>query len=227
MTDLANTGERILPDKETPLMIERHFSAYRFAKDYCEGKKVLEIGCGEGYGSNYLAGFAKSVVGIDYSVSAIEHAQNKYQRNNLKFALKDVSALDSLGQKFDVICCFQVIEHIANTDSFLKNIRLLFAQGGEFIVSTCNKSDSSPGSGTPLNKFHIKEYLFDEFKGLLEKNFKSVDIVGLKRSARLNFYRRLKKIGILKRLYTRAGPGSFKIVKSGLENALDFIAICR
>jgi 2-polyprenyl-3-methyl-5-hydroxy-6-metoxy-1,4-benzoquinol methylase len=122
MTEIANTGERILPEIETPLMVARHFSAYQFAKNYCNNKKVLEIRCGEGYGSNYLAGFAKSVTAIDYDSSAIEHARGKYQKENLIFRRFDVKDLDTLKEKFEAICCFQVIEHIADTDSFLKNI---------------------------------------------------------------------------------------------------------
>ena len=227
MTDLKNTGERILPEIETPLMIARHFSAYQFAKDYCKDKIVLDIGCGEGYGSDYLSGFAKSVTAIDYDAAAIEYAKGKYRKGNLAFRRLDVKGLSSLSDKFDAICCFQVIEHIADTESFLKDIGHLLNDSGIFIISTCNKLDSSPGSDIPLNKFHVKEYFFRDFKELLDKYFASVQIAGLKRSGKLNFYRRLKKIGILKRLYTHAGPGSFKIVSDNLENALDFIAVCR
>jgi cyclopropane fatty-acyl-phospholipid synthase-like methyltransferase len=191
------------------------------------GKRVLEIGCGEGYGSNYLAGFSGSVIAIDYDASAIEHAKSKYHKKNLAFRQMDIKNLGYLKEKFDTVCCFQVIEHIENTDRFLNDIKQLLADGGVFIVSTCNKRDSSPGSDIPLNKFHVREYFFDDFRKLLEGHFSSVKIAGLKRSARLNFYRRLKKIGILKGLYVNAGPGSFKIVTSGLDDALDFIAVCK
>jgi SAM-dependent methyltransferase len=126
-----------------------------------------------------------------------------------------------------VICCFQVIEHITDIDSFLKNIFQLLVEGGVFVVSTCNKSDSSPGSDVPLNKFHVKEYFFSEFRDLLKRYFGSMNIVCLKRTAKLNFYRRLKKIGILKGLYSNSGRGSFRIASGNLEKALDFIAVCK
>ncbi len=227
MTQISDTGERILPEKETPLMIARHFAAYSFAKDYLLDKFVLDIGCGEGYGSNYLSGFAKNVTAIDYDYSAIEHAKNKYRKDNLSFKQLDVRELNSISDKFDAICCFQVIEHITEVGQFLENINALLSEGGIFIVSTCNKLDSSPGSIIPLNKFHVKEYLFQEFKELLEKYFSSVHMLGLRRSRKLNFYRRLKKIGILKKLYTNSGHDSFKITDVDIENALDFIAVCR
>ena len=50
MKEIDNTGERILLEKETPLMISRHFCAYKFARDFVSGKEVLDIGCGEGRG---------------------------------------------------------------------------------------------------------------------------------------------------------------------------------
>ncbi len=95
MTEIANTGERILLEKESPLMIARHLSAYEFAKDYVYNKTVLDIGCGEGYGCFYLAGTAKTIVGIDYDKAIIDYAKSRYQRNNLQFFVMDVKNLIS------------------------------------------------------------------------------------------------------------------------------------
>ncbi len=227
MTEISNTGERILLEKETPLMIARHLRAYQYALDYCSGKFVLDIGSGDGYGSHYLSGVAKSVTGLDYSAEVVQYARSKYPKANLNYRQLDVKNLHTISDKFEVICCFQVIEHLADTESFLKNIRVLLTANGIFIVSTCNIKDSSPGQSTPANKFHVKEYTFQEFKDLLEKYYGSVRIVGLKRTARLNFFHRLKKIGLLKQLYINAGPESFKIAPDNLEDSLDFIAVCK
>ena len=223
-------------EKETPLMIARHFCAYRFAKDYADNKKVLDIGCGEGYGTHYLAGFAREAMGIDYNPEVINYAQTKYVRNNLRFRVLDIRNLRSLEDRFDVICSFQVIEHLREPDTFLSNIRDLLAEGGVFICSTPNRLDASPHGDTPHNKFHIKEYLFPEYRQLLEKYFIIEDMRGLKRGGKLNFYRRLKKIGLfnflppnmdpVKRFYNRIDDSDFVIVKDGLGTALDFIAVC-
>ena len=121
MTEILNTGERILLEKETPLMIARHFRAYQFASDYCSGKFVLDIGSGDGYGSHYLCGVAKSVTGLDYSVETVQYARAKYLKANLAYRQLDVKNLYTISDKFEVICCFQVIEHLADTESFLKN----------------------------------------------------------------------------------------------------------
>lgn len=237
MTDIIDTGERILLEKETPLMIARHFCAYKFAKDYVSDKTVLEIGCGEGYGSFYLASLAKKLIAIDYDKAIIDYAKSKYQRDNLDFLAIDARGLKPLNDKFDVVCSFQLIEHIQDVKSLLENIENLLKDTGIFICSTPNKKDASPRSNSPLNKFHFKEYLWGEFKALLEAHFKRVDIFGLKRSAKLNFYRRLKKIGLfnflpvsinpVNKFYNKIDCDNFIIVKDNLDTALDFIAVCR
>jgi 2-polyprenyl-3-methyl-5-hydroxy-6-metoxy-1,4-benzoquinol methylase len=116
MIEVVNTGERILLEKETPLMIARHFCAYNFAKDFVKGKEVLDIGCGEGYGSSFMAGYAKKVLGIDYNETVIDYARDKYSKPGLNFLVLDINNLDTLDKKFDVICSFQNIEHIRDTE---------------------------------------------------------------------------------------------------------------
>jgi SAM-dependent methyltransferase len=236
MTGIINSGERILLEKETPLMIARHFCAYRFAKDYVFNKDILDIGCGEGYGSYFLSEVAKKVVGIDYDKKIIDYAKNKYHKDNLIFYAIDVEELGSFNNRFDTLCAFQVIEHIQNTKLFLENIKNLLNDNGIFICSTPNRLDASPNSDTPLNKFHVKEYLWNEFRELLETYFSKVEIVGLKRGRKLNLYRRLKKIGLfnflptpinpVKRFYEHIDCDNFIIVKDKLNIALDFIAVC-
>lgn len=236
MKELIDTGERILLEKETPLMIARHLCAYKFAKDYVLGKEVLDIGCGEGYGSFYLSGFAARVTGIDYDEAIIDYAKNKYQKENLRFFVTDAENLNYLKGKFQAACSFQFIEHIQDAHSLLININNLLEDGGIFICSTPNIKDASGESGTPLNRFHAKEYLYPEFKQLLEAHFKRVDLFALKRGGRLKFYIRLKKIGLfnflpdkinpVKRFYNNINCGKFLLEKDNFDAGLDFIAVC-
>lgn len=236
MPDISNTGERILLDKETPLMIARHFCAYKFAKDLVSGKSVLDIGCGEGYGSHYLAGSADKVTGMDYDPAVIGYAEGKYKRGNLTFLAADIKGLGSLGDKFDVVCCFQVIEHLKDAGALLNDVRSVLNPAGIFICSTPNKLDASPGRDKPLNKFHVKEYHLDEFAGLMKSHFGRVDMFGLKRGRALNLHRRLKKTGIfnflpdrvnpVKRFYAGIHCGNFILTRNNIDTALDFIAVC-
>lgn len=235
--EIVNTGERILLERETPLMIARHFCAYRFAKDYVSGASVLDIGCGEGYGAHYLSEFASEVEGIDYDSSAVNYAKEKYHKINLKFSCFNIKDLHKFGKKFGVVCCFQVIEHLQDADKLLEDIKVLLEEGGVFISSTPNRLDASPHSRVPLNKFHIKEYDFLEFKELLGRHFKEVEIFGLKRGRALNFYRRIKTIGFcnffpdtinpVKRFYNQIKSGHFTVTKNKIATALDFIVICK
>jgi len=236
MKEIDNTGERILLEKETPLMIARHFCAYKFVMSLVKGKEVLDIGCGEGYGSDFLVDYAKSVLGIDYDKAVIDYAKDKYHKPGLDFSVLDIKNLDSLSRKFDVICSFQNIEHIQDTGKLLKNIFGLLNDNGIFICSTCNMKDASPDRKVPFNKFHVKEYLISEFKELLEGHFRRVEISGLRRSNALKFNRRLKKIGLfnflpakldpVKRFFSKANCSYFLWTRKNLGNCLDFIAVC-
>jgi 2-polyprenyl-3-methyl-5-hydroxy-6-metoxy-1,4-benzoquinol methylase len=123
MIEIENTGERIIVERETPLMIARHLSAYRFASGFSRGKEVLDIGCGEGYGSRYLAGFARRVTGIDYNEQAVAYARGRYVQDNLRFEVMDINGLSILKRSFECICCFQVIEHLRDTGMFLEGVR--------------------------------------------------------------------------------------------------------
>ena len=114
---------------------------------------------------------------------------------------------------------------------------MLLDDGGIFIVSTCNRNDASPGSIIPFNKFHVREYLCDEFKAFLSSNFEIVEFYGLKRSKKLLFYRKLKKIGLFDffpknfnpvyRFYNRLDYNNFTIETENLKDSLDFIAVCK
>jgi len=237
MKEIANTGERILLEKETPLMIARHFCAYTFARDFVRDKEVMDIGCGEGYGSDFLSGFARSVWGIDYDQAVIEYGKEKYHKPNLTFSVLDIKNLDRVEKKFDVICSFQNIEHIRDTEKLLTSIAGLLNEGGVFICSTCNIKDASPGSKTPFNKFHVREYEVSEFKEMLSRHFSYVELSGLRRKFILKLNIRLKKIGLfnflpdklnpVKRFFARASCRYFFWSKEKLDSCLDFIAVCK
>lgn len=237
MTEIVNSGERILLEKESALMIARHLCAYKFAQGYVNNRRVLDLGCGQGYGSFLLSENAKEVTGLDYHEPAISYAREKYKRDNLKFIHLNASSLKKLEERFDCICCFQVIEHIKEVDEFLMDIGGLLGENGIFICSTPNKLDASPNSLGPANKFHVKEYLAEEFFQLLKKYFDEVSMSGLKRSRRLNFFRRLKKTGITKvlpgsvdpvrKFYSKIDCTNFVVTDTRLSTALDFFAICK
>jgi 2-polyprenyl-3-methyl-5-hydroxy-6-metoxy-1,4-benzoquinol methylase len=157
-----------------------HLHQYRFAKEFAKGKKVLDLACGEGYGSFMLSEEADSVIGIDIDEETVRHASSEYVKENLRFIKGSIMDIPIHGEKiFDVIVCFKVPDHLEERHELLKEVKRLLKTDGIFIASTHNKyiSMDELNDQTP---FHLKELYFDEFKDLLSKNFKSVLLYGQK-----------------------------------------------
>src|SRR5262249_53697408 len=119
-----------------------HIQRYNFAEPYCAGRRVLDAGCGTGYGSAHLAmNGAASVVGVDVSDEAISEGNRLYRRNNLRFVKGDVEKLtyiSDLQGPFDAAVNLENIEHLVKPLDFLAGLRQVLTTGGVFIVSTPN-----------------------------------------------------------------------------------------
>ncbi|UUV29826.1 class I SAM-dependent methyltransferase [Amycolatopsis roodepoortensis] len=160
------TGERTVPGiAEENYWFRRHEAAYQKLLSLCEGKTVLEAGCGEGYGAGLIATVAARVLALDYDVPTTEHVARRYPgvgvaRANLVFLpLRDASV--------DVVANFQVIEHLWDQAAFLAECRRVLSPGGRLIVTTPNRLTFTPDSDTPLNPFHTRELAPSELDGLL------------------------------------------------------------
>src|SRR3569832_184980 len=105
------TGERLESFVLHDATIE-HLHRYALAKEFVQGKKVLDIACGEGYGSNLLAEAAEMVQGVDIDESIIAKAKNKYTAKNLRFAGGSVEKIPFDASSFDVVVSFETLEHI-------------------------------------------------------------------------------------------------------------------
>ncbi|MBS3903241.1 MAG: class I SAM-dependent methyltransferase [Anaplasmataceae bacterium] len=178
---LEFTGERYVPEIEEATISYEHWHRYLFASKLVQGKKILDIACGEGYGSFFLAQFAQSVVGVDYDEKSVLHAADKYrQKENLTFRVGSMTDIPIVGEgMFDAIVSFESIEHIVEQDEFLKEVKRLLSRDGIFIASTPNRAVYSD-KNKHRNPFHLKELYFDDFKKLLETHFLSVKIMGQK-----------------------------------------------
>jgi 2-polyprenyl-3-methyl-5-hydroxy-6-metoxy-1,4-benzoquinol methylase/glycosyltransferase involved in cell wall biosynthesis len=172
------TGERYLPWLEEPLIGYEHLHRYAYVTQFVSRKKVLDLACGEGYGSRLLAGTAESVVGLDIDENAVRHARNRYTRNNLQFKQGSITDIPIDGQNaFDVIVCFEALEHIQDHDKLLTEVKRLLTKEGLFIVSTPNKWAYSDEPKYE-NPFHVHELYLDEFTELFQKYFKQFKILG-------------------------------------------------
>jgi glycosyltransferase involved in cell wall biosynthesis/ubiquinone/menaquinone biosynthesis C-methylase UbiE len=175
---LEPTGERYLPWLEEASIGYEHIHRYAYATQFVQNKRVLDLACGEGYGSYLLAKTAKSVVGIDIDNNSIKHARNKYLKQNLEFRVGSITAIPIDGERlFDVAICFEALEHIEDHQKLLSEVKRLLTPEGVFIVSTPNKTVYTDESQFN-NPFHVHELYFDEFRELFEKYFKNVKFLG-------------------------------------------------
>ena len=114
------TGERCVPWVDDWQVLYEHLHRYYFAADLADGRRVLDLGSGEGYGSAILAERAKEVLGIEIDVLAVENASTNYPLDNLEFRQSSVLDLDDLPDtSFDLVVCYEVIEHITEHDELL------------------------------------------------------------------------------------------------------------
>jgi SAM-dependent methyltransferase len=164
---LKFTGERYIPG--TGGVIEQeHQHRYLLARDICVGLDVLDVACGEGYGSYHLSSTARSVVGVDIAEEAIAQARDKYLAGNLSFLKGDCASLPLESASVDVVVSFETIEHHDQHAAMLKEIHRVLRPGGMLMISSPNKQYSKP------NEFHIKELEFDELDTLLKAKFAKV-----------------------------------------------------
>jgi glycosyltransferase involved in cell wall biosynthesis/SAM-dependent methyltransferase len=172
--DLEFTGERYVPGIGGNIFLE-HMHRYLVALQYVAGKDVLDIASGEGFGSDLLAKAAKSVTGVDLSETAVEHANRRYARENLSFAVGSVTAIPLPAASFDVVVSFETIEHISEHEEMLAEIARVLRPGGILIISTPDKANYTDKTGN-TNPFHVRELYRDEFVQLLSSQFKHITL---------------------------------------------------
>jgi SAM-dependent methyltransferase len=166
---LANTGERLMTDNQTETAIE-HLHRYALACGLATGLDVLDIACGEGYGSNLLAGCAKSVVGVDVAADSVAHAAAKYRRHNLRYAHGSATAVPLPDAAVDLVVSFETIEHLREHDEMLSELRRVLRPGGRVIISSPDRRYYSEAAGY-TNPFHLRELSCEEFRELIARFF--------------------------------------------------------
>lgn len=171
------TGERFIPTEQGKIRLE-HYHRYATILEVVAGKTVLDVACGEGYGSAMLSQSAVSVTGVDISAEAVRHASNSYYlRENLRYLQGSAIALPFEDASFDVVVSFETIEHLAEQEEMLAEIRRVLRPDGFVVISSPNRPVYSEESGEH-NEFHVKELDFFEFNSLLRERFPAVEYYG-------------------------------------------------
>ncbi len=115
---IGDADERFVPGTADGELIEvEHLARYWWATQLAAGRAVLDAGCGVGYGSGLLAGAgASTVVGVDVAPKAVEAAA-AVAPANASFVTGDVHALPFDDDSFDLVVCFEVIEHVERQEA--------------------------------------------------------------------------------------------------------------
>ena len=163
------TGERYVPGVIGDIELE-HLHRYYVARELATGKDVLDIACGEGYGSAILAEVALSVVGVDASEEVIRYAAERYQRSNVHFKLGVCSHIPLPDASIDLIVSFETIEHHAEHHEMMREFVRVLRPDGQVIISSPDKAEYSDKPHFS-NAFHVKELYFEEFQELLLSYF--------------------------------------------------------
>ncbi len=239
---LALTGERTLPDvPEENYWFRRHLVVYEWIAARVAGLRVIDMACGEGYGTNVLGTGAASVVGVDANPEAHEHASKRYVAENLRF---ERDLVETFGEPADVVVFLQTIEHLQEPGNALEHFGELVGERGTVYLSTPNVLTLAPkGAERSENPWHVHEYRAAEFGELCARHFGSVQMYGLFHARKLRAHALMLRLGwdslhprlrLTKHFYGWFTPAiaasDFTLraaAEADLDGALDFIAVCR
>jgi ubiquinone/menaquinone biosynthesis C-methylase UbiE len=178
-------------DRERPsfedsnnVTVKRCFFAYEYASAYVKNKITADIGCADGYGTQFLADYSNKTTGVDYSSETVKIANEKHKnKTNLKFISSSVPPLPFEDNSLEVLTAFQFIEHIEDRLGFIKEVKRVLKPGGIFLCSTPNIKMS-----IARNPFHVHEYTFDEMKKEAGSIFDKIELYGVQGNSKVNKY---------------------------------------
>lgn len=166
---------------------QRLLKAYVLAAELVYGN-LLEVGCGEGRGIDWLLPRVSQYTAIDKIEPVIGELKRKYPI--AKFYSGNIPPLSAFADNsFDSIVSFQVIEHIEDDKLFLKEIHRVLKPGGLALLTTPNRPMS-----LSRNPWHIREYTAQELTNLAKLYFREVTMKGVTGNEKvMEYYQRNKK----------------------------------
>ena len=174
VNELNFTGEYFIPEKSGERIEADHIERYRFACRYAKGKAVLDIACGVGYsGAMFIKAGAVYYDGVDINEKLIQYAKNNYSSERINYFVGDICTYTQT-KTYDLITCYETIEHVKNYEAAIQNLYSLLKAGGTLLISSPNRTVTSPNCNTladkPSNEFHIQEFIPEELISILNKN---------------------------------------------------------
>ena len=177
---LTLTGERTLPGIwQENYWLRRHQAAYDVFAPACAGARVLEAGCGEGYGAARLsAAGARTVIGVDLDATTLVHVRATYP--SVSPVRANLVLLPCADASVDVVVSAQTIEHLWDQDRFVRECARVLRPGGRLVMSTPNRLTFPPG-----NVFHSRELDARELVDLVRGHLDIIRAAGVRHGPRL------------------------------------------
>jgi SAM-dependent methyltransferase len=170
----VSESERASPERFDPatmngLIAAEHLARYWLATDLASGLDVLDAGCGVGYGAEMIArAGASRVVGIDLAPEAIATASER-AGELVDFQVGDVQDPPFDEGAFDLVVCFEVLEHLEDPEPVITALKGVLREGGLLLVSSPNRGVYPPG-----NPHHLHEFTLEELRDALTARFANV-----------------------------------------------------
>ena len=210
--------ERYVPGTYWKLTEYEHFPRYGMAARMAAGARVLDLGCGTGYGTAKLGEVSKSVVGIDIAEEAIKWAKQTHRNPKLTFERRSDLGEGFPKGSFDLVTCFEMIEHVDHKMQLdtIRSISNMLTPGGKLVISTPDPRFTAPYGPNP---YHLREMTEPEFLELLQVGFKHVTM--LKQWVRPSIFIGSESI-------SEAGSVLFDPISKAAEHdiPIGFVAIC-
>lgn|GEM_PF-5203459 len=177
MTGAADTwgADRVYPDDS--FMFQCHLFGYQdLTERLPEGARVLDLACGDGYGSAVLAARAGSCVGMDLDPHLLAASARRYRA--ARFVAADAFLLPFADGCFDAVAALQVVEHVADTRGFLEEIARVLSPEGVAYLTTPNIAQLPRTASKEFNPHHLRDFTPTELRVELEQHFGEVVLLG-------------------------------------------------
>lgn len=167
-------GENISPEVPNDLFVA-HFSVYAFAAQFCTGRRVLDLGSGAGYGSDFLLKKgASSVTGVDIDPRNVRYARRRYAADGLTFVHGDAEDLDASLGTFGLIIASNVLEHLHDVTPALDALRRMLEPGGRIVIAVPPIFDDASLRENEAIPYHRSNYRIERWLEMLDARFGSV-----------------------------------------------------
>lgn len=197
MGDAEELHDCFVPGSQDPGLLAFHLRRYEEAAREAAARRVLDLGCGSGYGSQRLAWVARSVVAVDLALQNVRYARRRHFHENIRFGVNDARRLPFKAGAFELVTCFEVYEHLAEQEALVAEVRRVLAPGGVFFVSTPNIDTwHLAEKWTGHYDAHVREVGPAEFVRTLRGGFRDVRLSGMRTRAGGGLHALLRKLDV-------------------------------